>query len=280
MMGSTGPVLLAGSIEAQTAARYGGNVTFASRYEWRGVTRRNAAVVHPELFLSYGRDSWIAVGAWTNLELRGDASSPGYLGSGRRWFGELNVWSEGSVLAGPIRVAVGGARYWLRPGPDSSAVYTLANFNELYGRVTGWGFGRLVPEVAVYRDFGDSEGTYGEASLTWRIPFWIGVLAPLHSILFTGRIGASLTEPPDPSRWYFEEKGVTHADFSLGTALGDLGPIGPFTFFLHPELHYQIGYDPATESSSLGVVNNRRWWMRLGIGLTGPTCRPDRQICP
>ncbi len=283
---------VANPTEAQDLLRYGGNLTFAARREWRGITRRDGPVMQPEVFASYGRDNWLAIGAGTIFELRGDRAAPTYLGSGRRSFGEVDFWAEASVSTVPFRLSagwvyriwnVGKNVRWVQPARNSLRLETFDGTQELFLRVAAPGLGRFVPQVTVFKDVGQVDGSYLEYSFVLRVPFWAGVILPAHSILLSAKAGHSvgqhsvITDPRIPK--YFEHGGITHWDLSLGTTFGEFGPIGPATFFLHPELHYQIGRDPIARTGSAGIAPKPRWWFRLGIGWSAPACRPDRRIC-
>ena len=226
--------------------------------------------MQPDMFIGLGRDKWLATGVWTYIELGAPGLGTNDLGYGRRWFGEVNLWAEGSVPLGPLRFTLGGVRYWLRPDSDSTALYTLKSTHEAYARAALFDLGRwvpalsrLVPQVTVFHDFGQVKGAYAEGAMTIQVPLWAGVLFPVHSLLITGTFGYNFGQHADVrapnDTWYFRERGLTHLDLSAGFTFGAL------TAYLHPEVHFQIGRDPNTKIGRIGVAasKTRQFWFRV-----------------
>ena len=281
--------LLWPSIASAQRIAYGGDVLATSRYEWRGTTRRNGWVLQPNGYVSLGKDGWwLAGGLWTSIELtRPDSSWEPT--TGRRWFGEVDVWLEFSHGGEVARVSAGGAHYGLNPGRDSASAYPLRSSTEVFGRLTinhlGWIaplFQRLTPEFAIHAQSNELSRSYAEGALTVRVPLWTGVLFPVHSIFLRASAGYNLGQDStmETKAWYFKETGRTHVEVSAGTTIGALD-IGWISAYVRPEVHYLSGRDPiALREDRVDMPSDgKRWTLVLSISVTGPRCQPARAIC-
>ena len=100
----------------------GGDVTLPSRYVWRGLTRSQAVVLQPELFMATGgvRDS-LRAGLWTSWDV--STSRPDQLsdrGPGRGGLTEANLWVHYQREQGTTSLAIGAMSYHFRDdGPTA-----------------------------------------------------------------------------------------------------------------------------------------------------------------
>lgn len=254
------PALLGGvaalALDPQTASPqvrlpWGIDVVTASRYEWRGITRRNAWVAQPDLFggLAVG-NFHLTAGGWMNFEFTvADTLIPAAIGLGRR-IGEWNGWFEGQFHFRRGEIAAGITAYHF-PNPAAAEAFGNTVFDtwELYGRVEGRP-GPLALRLAGWLDVDAVDGAYLEPSLVYRIP-----LVPLQPVgipvIDLGlRAGVSLGQAAQDGseNGYFAEDGLTHAELFVAPQLH--ATLFSRNLTLAGSVHLQHNEDPATRRAS------------------------------
>lgn len=235
-------------LDTQTAAAqvrlpWGADLVTWSRYEWRGITRRNAWVAQPDLFggLAVG-NFHLTAGGWVNFEFTvADTLIPAAIGLGRR-IGEWNAWLEGQFHFRRGELAGGITTYHFL---DRSAAAAFGNtvFNtwELYGRVEGRP-GPLAFRLAAWLDVDDVDGAYFEPSATYRIP-----LLPLQPV-GVPVIDIGLRAGWNAGQRYFASDGLTHVELFLAPQLH--ATVFRRTLTLAGSAHVQHNEDAATRRTS------------------------------
>ena len=269
----------------------GCDVAFSSAYVWRGITRRNAPVIQPDIFTTlewsprtparfppsrYG--GFLTVGGWANIEIdKADSTQPTEVGLGRR-VGESNLWVQVEVFWGQaFDLTLGYTRY-IAHTRDAAGVRSDAyDTGELYGALqfdVTWGVG--VPGGAVslrlpaWLDHEDVGGLYFEPVLDIQLPFFpllsMWAPSPFPALQLRAAVGISSGQSVDPltGRGYFQEDGLTHADFSAATTFLIAG-----RFSAAAEYHRQRNYDDRTrrflENGTRDPNDNWKNWIRFFV---------------
>ena len=144
----------------------------------------------------------------------------------------------------------------------------------------------MLGEAIVFWDVDRVGGFYGEIAATLQIPVWVGLVIPFGSIFLEGRSGIALgqersVDDTEPSDYNFAERGFTHLDISLRTTLLPI-PAGPFNASFTIDSHWVWGLEPETKLVGVpvgGPSDPFRWWWAVGLRLTFPRCRPERELC-
>ena len=279
--GAAASALPSGGLCAQFS--YGGDLTFAPHYTWRGLTRDGGWVAQPDVFVSFGGTGARAtLGVWSSIEL--GSRDAGALRLGRRWWGETDPWLELACHC-LIDVAAGWTSYVFAadardPGP-------LRSTGEFYVRLQDLDLPiRIVPQLGVWYDPSVVHGTYLEASAIIRVPFWSGVVIPLGSLTITPTIGYSAGQEVNQSNpaeaAYFEGSGFTHFSVTAALTAGEV-PLWKVANTLRFETHFQRGIDARTQAVNLPAaptMQRTQWWIALSLTVLGPRCRPARGLCP
>ena len=253
--------------------------TYASRYEWRGLTQDTGSNLQHSVFASVSSDRVIVTtGVWTVADL-----SPASTGLPERWGSELSPWFEVSYGSESAGAFVGGTAYLFTEDASRGQRSETA---EIYAGATG-----MLPrvplelETTLFWDVHRVRGGYLETAAALQIPFWNAVLVPVGSLFLEGRMGASLGQERDEGdadvAHYFEQGGFTHVDVALRTTTT------PVAFWriegsVTLESRWTRGFDPATRrgnESPTQPLDRDRWSWRAGVHLTLPVCRPERELC-
>jgi hypothetical protein len=247
------------------------DLTYASRYEWRGLVHDPGANLQQAAYLSVLRGNAIVTGGfwWVTDLSPNDDELPSGLESRR------SPWIEGSYGSDRASAFLGltaHLRGGSRPASDTWEAYAGA-----VGMLPGW---PLRLEGALFWDVQRVRGAYMETAAALQVPLWTGLLVPVGSLFLEGRLGSSFgQERPGPgvtSDFYFERAGVSHLDVSLHTTSTPVAfwkVAGSVTL----ETRWTRGFDPATKGT--GADQADRWSWSLGLHLTAPTCRPTRELC-
>jgi hypothetical protein len=258
------------SVQGQSSIMVGGDAAFRSRYEWRALTRRNAWVLQPDMFVAFGWSSgFLTLGGWTSIELspasQTDAGTIG-LGSG---LGEGNVWAEWAGWSGSFDYAVGYTTYFFDVDEAASVGSAVFNTHELYaeGQLR---VGPLAAKTAFWLDVDEVKGTYAELSATYRLPVLPVAIPVLYLRILGGFSAGQAVNDDDPSEGaYFVENGLTHLELSATTQV--YFPLGVLSqAYLTPSVQFQINKDAATRRSSRGVPASQRsttWVWSIALSL-------------
>ena len=253
--------------------------TYASRYEWRGLIRDTGSNLQHSVFTSVSWDRVIVTtGVWTVADL-----SPASNGLPRRWGSELSPWLEASYGSESAGAFVGGTAYLFT---EDASPDRRSETAEIYAGATG-----MLPrvplelETTLFWDVHRVKGGYLETAAALQIPLWNAVLVPVGSLFLEGRMGASLGHERDEGdadvAHYFEQRGFTHVDVALLTTST------PVAFWrlegsVTLESRWTRGFDPATrrwDGGPMQALDRDRWTWRVGVHLTAPVCRPERELC-
>jgi hypothetical protein len=258
--------LAAPRLAAQVGGGFGFDTGVWSRYQWRGLTRRNGAVWQTDLFaaVQVGR-SYFTLGGWTSIELApADPRIDEAMGLGRA-LGEIDGWVEWSYAGGRLDAAVGYTRYAF-PERDAAEALGVAAFNtgELYARVAVHA-GRLAARGAAWYDPEDVKGAYLEGGLAYELVV-LPVALPIirFGVLAGVSAGqeADASDPPAPA--YFAEAGLTHLDLSVEAQVS-FGIAG-LPLYLLPALHLQVSRDDAAKVvDRTGRLSDTRFWFGLSL---------------
>jgi hypothetical protein len=229
-----------------------------SRYQWRGLTRRNGAVWQTDLFAAYriGR-SYLTLGGWTSVELApADLRIAEAMGLGHA-VGEIDGWIEWSYAGERVDVAVGYTRY-VFPERDAAQALgvTALNTGEAYARVA-LRARHFTARAAAWYDPEDVDGAYLEGRLTYDL-----VVLPV--ALPIVRLGALAGLNAGQDGDYFAENGLTHLDFFVEAQLS-LGIAG-LPLYLLPAAHFQLSLDDATRVvDRAGRLSDTRFWFGTSL---------------
>ncbi len=266
---------------------YGTDITYRTRYEWRGLTRANGSVVQQDLFASWQRGlTYVTVGGWANVyqaasPLSSTNPTPTKNALGRRWFGQIEGWAEASTVIAGADLALGATGYSFYDTAQAVQPGPLPNTWELYGRLALMDLPVIVPAVAAWYDVDEVKGAYVETSLTLRIPIWANVMVPVGSLDLNGLAGFSLGQEVNADAptevAYFEDSGLTHIDLSTGLVIGYV-PLGFLNASVYVDFHVQYNHDPRTKITAGG---SKDWitWLGITVSLLGPRCQPSPRIC-
>ncbi|MEO8200155.1 MAG: TorF family putative porin [Gemmatimonadota bacterium] len=259
---------LVSSGQAQVAASL--DLTMATPYVWRGLTRANGASLQPEGFLSLGlANGFLSAGAWANYEM--GPSSPGNLsdiGSARPGYSEVNLWAQYGRHLGEVETTVGVVHYRHLGTRANARRTSIDNTTELYGgfQLTST---YLVPKLVAYVDVDHVRGVYLEGSAT--VPLLAYPFGNPIVFYATGLAGFNVSQDvnvlhPDQGAT-FEKDGLTHFDFSLRATL-NLGHRIPLSFNLEP--HWQYKIDQFTQRTSPEAGDARRH-VQFWFGISAST---------
>lgn len=246
--------LLPAHAAAQTGPAVGADFGLYSRHVWRGLTRRNAAVVQSDVFIAWRWPRvFVTAGAWANLEACGSgARDAGTLCLGQT-VGESNLWAELATWFWRAELTAGVVTYFFdRPDavpPD------VAGFNtrEVYLR-SQFRFGVLIPRVTASLDVDDVNGRFFDAGATARLPLSPPLVPALYLGAHAGFSDGQAAGPGEPG--YFAADGLAFWDCSLAL------PIVPGGGSLHltPSIHVQLNRDDATRRVTADVDRSAKWW--------------------
>lgn len=246
-VGAVVGVLVAGPpVPALGQATAGLDATLRSRYEWRGITRRDAFVWQVDALGGYRfGTAYVTAGVWTSLELAKPnhrAEPVADFGFGRR-AGEWNAWLEGSATFGRHDLAAGVTGYHF-PDPARARLLGVEVFDtwEVYAR---WRprLGRLTPGVAVWIAMEDVHGAYVELTTAYRLHALPLFFPAVHLEALAG-LSADLAADSDGPGPYVSN-GFTHAIVSFSSQLHPQFR-GLERLYLTPAIRVQVNGDPAT----------------------------------
>ena len=271
----------------------GCDVTYASKYVWRGITRRNASVLQPDAFLGLRWPSgFLSVGGWVNIELeRADPNDPTALGLGQR-VSEGNLWGQLDLFSRLFAFKVGYIRYEFDVAAAAPFNVNVFNTGEFFTGlrfdipwtphwVGGPGFATAL-EVAAWYDHEDVEGFYIEPSIELQLPLFpllsMWFPSPLPALQLRAVIGITggqeITNTMTPDG-YFAGDGLTiisdgltltHWDFSATTSI-----VAARSFNLAVSYHLQINEDANTRGRlAYGMPDlddDVKHWVSLSISI-------------
>jgi hypothetical protein len=245
------------------------DATVASRYYWRGITRRNDWVLQADLVTGARfSGSFLTVGGWTNFEFSVADPASTDIGLGQH-FGQWDLWAEFATWAGPFDLSLGYTRYFFDEAAAAAVGSTVFNTGEFYanGQVRIGGF---TPRVAVWLDLEEVKGAYFELSATYRIPVLPLAVPSLYLGALAGVSAGQAVNTADPEEGgYFAEDGVTHVDIFARTQV--YAPIGPVRdLYITPDVHLLINVDEATKRTSRALEDQDRGtkWLLFNIALS------------
>jgi len=262
----------------------GCDVTYASRYVWRGITRRNAPVLQPDAFVSLQWSfGFVSAGGWANIELeRADPNDPTAVGLGRR-VGEKNVWAQLDLFTRLFAFKLGYTRYMFDVAAAAPFNVNVFDTGEFFTDlrldlpwspqwVSGPGFATALA-VAVWYDREDVDGFYFEPSVELQLPFFpllsIWFPSPLPALQLRAAAGVSvgqeITDPMNPDG-YFASDGLTHWDFSAATSI-----VAARSFNLAVSYHLQVNKDANTRGRLANgmpdIGDDVKHWVRLSVSI-------------
>ncbi len=275
-------ILGASTVPASAQFRYGTDVTWHTRYEWRGLTVRDGMVLQPDVYVSHGDGRFsVTAGAWTTVEM----TSPNVneFGYARTLLGESNIWAELAANLGNIDLAAGWNWYRFNARRADRVPVGVFNTHELYGRVQLLNLPIVVPRVDYFHDIDKANGGFIEASLMLRVPLWTQVKAPIGSILLTGATGYNISQDSVAGIERFRDAGFKYATITASTVTGYL-PVSLFNvvhaqFAATVGFHLQFNLDQTTQTHMAGLQRLRDTWLTIGLQWSGPRCEPTRQVC-
>ncbi len=262
----------------------GCDVTYASKYVWRGITRRNASVLQPDAFVSWRWSSgFLSAGGWANIELeRADPNDPTAVGLGQR-VGEGNGWVQLDLFTRLFAFKLGYVRYEFNVAAAAPFNVNVFDTGEFFTdlrldlpwppqSVSGPGFATAV-EVAAWYDREDVDGLYLEPSVELQLPFfpllsiWFPSLLPALQLRAAAgvSVGQKITDPMNPDG-YFASDGLTHWDFSATTSI-----VAARSFNLAVSYHLQVNKDENTrgrlENGMPDFDDDVKHWVRLSMSI-------------
>lgn len=269
---------------SQTCFPFAGcDVTYASKYVWRGITRRTASVLQPDAFLGLRWPSgFLSVGGWVNIELeRADPNDPTAVGLGQR-VSEGNVWGQLDLFTRLLAFKVGYIRYEFDVAAAAPFNVNVFDTGEFFTNlrldlpwppqwVSGPGFATAL-EVAAWYDTEDVDGLYFEPSVELQLPFF-----PLLSIWFPSPLPALQLRAAAGFSWgqeitdsmpggYFVSDGLTHWDFSATTSI-----LAARSFNLAVSYHLQVNRDMNTRGRLANGMpdpnDDVKHWVRLSMSI-------------
>lgn len=248
-------------LAAQPAARF--DLDISNRYVWHGLSRAAGLILQPSVAAGYRFHRLVlASGLVRHYEL--DRVSPGELSqlvAGTGHVGEDDVWAQGELELGSLRVRSGVTRYIFRAGPPR-------NSTELFAAVvvtTRY----LHPAFEAWWDVGRVRGGFLRASASSPIFGW--PFAPFLFVALEGAVGLNLGQSPDPARpgdpANFASQGPTHAELGLNVVnrLHHWSGLGSAS--LGFGLHSQLNFDAATRNGGAGGQRNLVLWLTAGVTL-------------
>jgi hypothetical protein len=262
-------------------AQIGVDLTWASAYRWRGLSRHEGAVLQGAVFASVGTSSTAATrfsvttGAWANLALarpdpaRSWGASPG--------ISETNPWIELAFASRPVDLALGTVAYLGRDRYVGRPVGVAGT--EWYLRLESLALPILVPRFFYAKIFGAYEH-YFEPALFLRIPLWTRVTIPVGSLTVGATMGVVRQAAGAPSR--YTGNGITHWELSGTLPIGWLPVSLPgmgLDMSLVADYRVTRGVDPATTTRPDGTIDKVRHRFALTLTVMGPRCRPERNVC-
>lgn len=267
---------------AQTTLVAGADVTLSTAYVWRGVARRNGRTLLFSPFVALSSEAaTLTAGWWTTLELStpDPVERPTDVGTGRRWFGENDLWIQLSGRIGAVTATAGMVRYGFAR-PETFPAARLFNTSEMYGRA--WvEIGPVVSELSVWYDFDRVDGAYVETGGDLRVPT-LPSHSPIISLYLTARTAWSIGQqagvrveggdseapglnPPG----YFRGAGFAHADVGFRVTVGQAAT------YVTLEGHALLEADgwgsfaapdpPAAPAGSPSGRGTTLWWWGLSL---------------
>jgi hypothetical protein len=265
------------AIEAQLSIA--ADVALRGSYEWRGFQLDPGTNLQYATYLSIVGDRVKATaGVWSLTDL-----SRGTPGIPARWFHEVSPWVEITIGNPRLSFTAGATGYRLKTDSESRAQRRPLRAEELYASLRG-GNAWLIGDLTFFYEV-ENRGAYGEIGLGPRIPLWTGATIPVGSLFLDSRIGVSLQSGPEEGEvheYLFAESGFTHV--TVAPRLTLLPFALPFRLAGSPTLEFGLtrGLDPKTERVGYlqeGVLDRWRWSWMLGLQVTFPRCRPERELC-
>jgi hypothetical protein len=251
----------------------GADLTYATRYVFRGVTRAHGPVMQPAAFIAISSgETHLTLGTWANAKL--GHTTPTEISLGRNW-GELDLWAEVASRAGPLDAAIGVMYYRLRNTRPLGTLEDRFHSTEMYAVATlREGLLRrlnLTPSVRGWWDLDRVEGRYYELDVNYAFSL-VPPGVPLGSLFLGTRLGlnesqhvAGRTSPVG----YYEVRGVTHQELygSVSVHLWDRPDLT-----VHASYRHQFNHDPATRvdgSGSPAAHRRRVHWWELAVSWQG-----------
>jgi uncharacterized protein (TIGR02001 family) len=246
-------------LTASAQAQVGLSVTAGlfSDYVWRGLSLTNKPVLQPDVSLSFtAGKATITGGGWANIELgRYDGANDIGEGGGLGSFDltEFDPYAEVSVPVGKATLTGGVIGYIY---PNDAGLTSDANTVELYGTVA---FDvPLAPTFGIWYDVDKIKGAYLEAGVTHSLPVTPSIALDLGALAgFSAGQGTS-TDPNESLN--FNDDGLTHLDFSVGTTFA-AGSVS-----IAPMVHLIYNNDDFTRITGATSDSDFKAWFGVSIG--------------
>ena len=267
----------------------GADLTLATDYVWRGLTRARAGAVQPALFAGHTGPAFVvSAGAWGSLEpWSAEPGDPTDAGVDADALAEVDYWAQVDwrirKLA-TLDLSLGWTRYTFHGDAaaggrgsewDSDEVYASAKLSDLSPLWVILQLPDRLPlaiELSAAGDLGPVGGVYGELALEADLPVFPPG-EPFGAILLRNTLGLSFDQRSGPSGQpgYYDGNGPTHYDLSLATVLDF--PLGAGRLTVHPAGHLQVGFDPATRRRSASGDSQVFVWGALTVSVLLPVAR-------
>ncbi len=205
------------------------------------------------------------------LHFEWDHVSPGELsetGVGKTGLGEVDLWGQLALDAGPVRLQAGATRYAFQGSTAAGGLGPDRNTTELHVAVSAFR-AYSNPTAALWWDVGKVHGGY--LSLSGKTPVLAWPLQPFVFAYVDAEVGLNVgqaADPPHPEdHANFSQRGLTHA--ALGLTLSTRVKQMPGLGFLAVTggARSQLNLDEATRFDGIGRRDDIRLWFWGGISV-------------
>lgn len=265
------------SVHAQVVI--GTDVTFASRYHWRGLTRTNEWVFQDGLYAALQlANGYLTAEFWNTSELgSADPTDLSDAGLERGGWTEQD-WSVQYLFElRDFVLGAGWVKYRFFGDPEASGRGEKSDTHELFGSVEWRRFDAFAPKISVWYDYDEVDGAYIEATGSFRLPWTsLGGETSIYLDVIGGfAFGQGET---DGDLTYFEGNGPTHVALAPTLVIG-LQPTFERLFHsrsfprvtaLIEPFRVQRNIDQKTRRTSLrdSDQNNELTWRVLSVTLS------------
>jgi hypothetical protein len=261
-------------LAAQFAA--GTDLTFASQYHWRGLTRASGWVLQPGVYAAVKLGSGYLTGEfWESIEF-GEAgpdqlTDAGFDEGGRT---EYNLSVQYLFELHDFVLGAGWVAYRFRGDPSAGGRGRDSDTHEVFGSVEWRGIDFFAPRISVWHDYDEVDGTYLEAAGSFRVP--ITAMGVESSFYLDVVGGYSLGQERSVGELsYFDDHGPTHVAvaptfvIAASEAVEHMFNIPSVTLVIEP-FRFQQNIDSETRRTSLRAIdqNQEVKWRILSITLS------------
>lgn len=261
------PAQAQGSPEPAARIMAGVDVTFATRYVWRGLLRSDVPVFQPAAWIGVARGRYLlSAGAWSTFEPGEPDAAEISLASDP---GEIEAWFELAARSSHVDASLGfiarDGRHarplgHLPPGFDTRELRVRAVLRDGALRRSL----HLTPSALVAWDVGEIGGRYYEADLEYAATLIPEPRAVPFATLFLGVTAAwsdGMAAGGAARHAYFTEDGLTHWE---ARALVSMVPSAKLPLVLHLLRRDRFARDPAVRRVSTDPLARSRthvgWW--------------------